>query len=382
MNWTKLLDEFNLLVTASYIMSWDLLTISIKKDIPESFFATREERSILKEACERIINIRANMSTSYSQETFDHLKKYQGIFGAFEVTNEILATIQVILDLRDYQSSWDRTLKYPHISSPLLRDCPELKKYLNGRYNIFNMSEIEFLGDFEYGYTDFTFNIHPFIPYEFNRKLHGIMDGASEDTKKDIWLAFQTGTYVPRNRYLSRFLADYYRGSKFNKSILENKDSVIEHWRHYDGEDNLKIMYIKAFIKEHLKRTEFMWSTQDATKDFVIEELVAPEATETIDEENCICVKYIHTQFSLTSGNCIHFDGCMNIYDSESYRKRLETNINKRSGIKAKKHMKLFRIDGDNVITNSEWILLAGAYFKDNELVQEYFGNDLPWERQ
>jgi hypothetical protein len=42
--------------------------------------------------------------------------------------------------------------------------------------------------------------------------------------------------------------------------------------------------------------------------------------------------------------------------------------------------MKLFRIDGESVITNDEWILLAGAFFKDNELVQEYFGNELPWQ--
>jgi hypothetical protein len=361
-------------------MSWDLVIISIKKDIPERFFATHEERRFFKEAYERIINIRANTSTPYSQETFDHLKKYQGIFGAFEITDEILATIQVILDLRDYQSSWDRTLKYPHIDSPLLRDCPELKKYLDRRYNIFNTSEIEFLGDFEFGYQDFTFNIHPFVPYEFNRKIHGIMDGASEDIKKDIWLAFQTGTYIPRSLYLSLFFADYYRGSKFSKSILENKDSVIEHWRHDEDKNSIKNRYRSLFFKKGLKRTEFMWSSKGKTKDFVIEEIIVPEETEKIDGENYICVKYIHTQFSLASGNCIHFDGCMNIYDSESYQIRSETNINKRSGVKAKKHMKLFRIDGESVITNDEWILLAGAFFKDNELVQEYFGNELPWQ--
>jgi hypothetical protein len=229
---------------------------------------------------------------------------------------------------------------------------------------------------------DITFNIHPFITYEFNRKLHKIINNFEMGMKHYIQLAFQTGTYVPKSHYLSLYYEDLYRGPQFKKDIINNIDGVTEHWRHSSGKDNLKDMYINAFFKKHLKRTEFMWTTKDNTKDFVIEELVSPEAVEPIDAQNCICVKYIHTQFSLSSGNCIHFDGCINIYDSESYRKRLETNINKRSGVKAKKHMKLFRIDGENVITNNEWILLAGAFFKDNELVQEYFGNELPWDYQ
>lgn len=385
LNPATLLDEFNLLVSSLYIMHWDLFRISIDKQLPDSIFRIEEDKQHFLNLRDQLINTRIELAHPYSAAAYQYAKDMKNIYcvyyGDFALSEEILATCQLIEDLHQYQRSWDKTFAYPDKKSPLLRDCPQLIEYLDERYKIFNLSAVDLLGDFEFGFTDFTFNIHPFIPYEFNRKLHSIIEEGDAKRKQLISLALQTGKYIPRSSYLSLLLQDYYRGPKFKKDILDNEDGVTEHWRHADDKESLKSKYIDAFFKEHLKRTEFMWTTKDTTKDFVIEEVVSPEAVETIDGENCICVKYIHTQFSLASGNCIHFDGCMNIYDAESDQKRIETNINKRSGVKAKKHMKLFRIDGENTITNDEWILLAGAFFKDNELVQEYFGNELPWQK-
>ncbi|MFZ3122015.1 MAG: hypothetical protein WA104_01415 [Thermodesulfovibrionales bacterium] len=381
MNRIELIDQYNLMVSALSIMPWDLFGIADKKSYMESVFRSKEELSKFIELHETLTTNRASMPQPYPERVYEYARTLQGLYGNFELTSEVLAEIQVIIDLTDYRSSWDKSFKYPEKNSPLLRDCPDLLDYLDKRYKIFDMKYIKVLGDFEFGYNNFTFNIHPFVPYEFNRKIHTILHMHENDLKHCFQVAFQTGMYVPRSHYSALFYKDYYRGPKFRENILANKDGVTEHWRHTDG-DSLKGKYINAFFKKHLRRTEFMWTTADTTKDFVIEELVAPEATEAIDGENCICVKYIHTQFSPASGNCIHFDGCMNIYDFQSYQDRLETNINRRSGVKAKKHMKLFRVDGENVITNDEWILLTGAFFKDNELVQEYFGSELPWDHQ
>lgn len=364
---------------ALHLLIWDIFDLERGREYFENGSRSKEDIDDFLELQKKLIQLRINMHLPYSNETYDLAERLQGIYGNFELTNEILAEIQLIVDSKNYISAWDKSFNYPNENSPLLRDCPSLLNYLDNRYKIFNLAEIELLGDFEFGFGDFTFNIHPFIPTELNRKLHKMIK-ADNRVKVNLSLAFQTGIYEKRCSFLPYFQKDYYRGPQFNKDILDNIDGVTEHWRHNNGKDNLKNMYINAFFKKHLKRTEFMWTTKDNTKDFVIEELVSPEAVEPIDAENCICVKYIHTQFFLASGNCIHFDGCMNIYDSESYQIRSETNINKRSGVKAKKHMKLFRIDGESVITNDEWILLAGAFFKDNELVQEYFGNELPWQ--
>jgi hypothetical protein len=380
LNWVEMIDEYSLMVSALFIMPWDLFGIAKKNGYFESELRSKEEISKFIELHKRLIHTRANILQPYSNNVYEYAKDLLLIYGNFELTNEILAEVQVNVDLIAYISAWDNSFKYPNKNSPLLRDCPRLLDHLDERYKIFNIKDIEVMGDFEFGYNDFTFNLHPFVSYEFNRKLHKIIDNVETNVKCHFQLAFQTGTYVPKSHYASLFYKDYYRGPQFKKSILDNIDGVTEHWRHSNAEDSLKDKYINAFFKKHLKKTEFMWTTKDTTKDFVIEEVVSPEALEIIDGENCICVKYIHTQFSIESGNCIHFDGCVNIYDSGSYQKRIETNINKRSGVKAKKHMKLFRIDGENSITNDEWIILAGAFLKDNELVQEYFGSELPWQ--
>ena len=259
-----------------------------------------------------------------------------------------------------------------------MKACPNLAQHLDPRYKIFNLAEIELLGDYEFGFAGYVFNIHPFVPAELNRKLHRMFKDGKRD-RGHMSLAFQTGMYEKRDSFLPYFKKDYYRGPAFSKTILDIADGVTEHWRHDEDPESIKGMYLSSYFKRGLKRTEFLWGTSDSTKDFAVEEVVEPTTTELINGEACVCVRYIHTQFSLTSGKCIHFDGCMNIYNASDYQQRFNTAINRRAGAKAKKHMKLFRIDGEDVISNDEWILLAGAFFKDNELVQEYFGAELPW---
>jgi hypothetical protein len=380
-NYNFMLYKYSLKMRALHLLIWDIFDLERGREYFKNGSRTKEDIDDFLELQKKLVQLRINMHLPYSDETYDLAERLQGIYGNFELTNEILAEIQLIVDSKNYISAWDKSFNYPNENSPLLRDCPSLLNYLDNRYKIFNLAEIELLGDFEFGFSDFTFNIHPFIPAELNRKLHKMIK-ADNRIKVNLSLAFQTGIYEKRSSFLPYFQKDYYRGPQFNKDILDNKDGVTEHWRHKEDKESIKGMYLSAFFKKGLKRTEFMWATKNTSKNFVIEEIIEPSATESIDGESCVCVSYTHTQFSLVSGKCVHFDGCMNIYDSPGYQRRLETNIDKRAGAKAKKHMKLFRIDGENVITNDEWILLAGAFFRDNEHVQEYFGNELPWDHQ
>lgn len=374
-----LLNEFSLSMHALHLLPWDVFNFARKREHFENGSRTKVDIDNFLELQKKLIHIRLNIHRPYPNETYDFAKRLQGTYGKFDLTNEILAEIQLIVDSMDCVLAWDKSFTYPNKNSPLLRDCPSLVEYLDDRYKIFSVDNIELLGDFEFGYNDFTFNAHPFIPAELNRNIHRLFK-TGNGAKDNLALAIQTGVYEKRCSFLPYFQKDYYRGPKFNNDILRNEDGITEHWRHDEDEESIKGMCISSFFKEGLKRTEFMWATKDTSRDFVIEEIVEPSTTESIDGESSVCVRYTHTQFSLVSGKCIHFDGCMNIYDAASYQGRLETNINRRAGVKAKKHMKLFRIDGENVITNDEWILLVGSFFKDNELVQEYIGNELPWQ--
>ncbi len=364
------------MIPALHLLPRDAINIERAKEVFARGSRTEEELDSLINLQRKLIQLRIDMERPYSSQTFVLAKRE---YGECEYTNVMLAEIQVVLDSENYVSAWDKSFNYPSSDSPLLKACPNLAQHLETRYKIFNLAEIELLGDYEFGFADYVFDIHPFVPAELNRKLHRMFKDGKRD-RGNMSLAFQTGMYEKRDGFLPYFKKDYYRGPAFSKAILDIADGVTEHWRHDEDPDSIKGMYLSAYFKRGLKRTEFMWGTSDSTKDFAVEEVVEPTTTELIDGEACVCVRYIHTQFSLTSGKCIHFDGCMNIYNAGDYQQRFDTAINRRAGAKAKKHMKLFRIDGEDVISNDEWILLAGAFFKDNELVQEYFGAKLPWD--
>jgi hypothetical protein len=136
LNRRDLIDKYNLMVSALFIMPWDLFGITKKNGYLESQLRSRENVSKFIELHENLIDIRARLSEPYSKKVYEYAKSLQRLYGDFELTNKILAEVQIIIDLIDYTSSWDNSFKYPDKNSPLLRDCPRLLDYLDERYNI------------------------------------------------------------------------------------------------------------------------------------------------------------------------------------------------------------------------------------------------------
>jgi hypothetical protein len=188
-NYNLLLNEYSLMIPALHLLPWDMINVERAREVFEKGSRTKEQLDSVIDLQRKLIQFRMNMGTPYSKETYLLARRE---YGDCEYTDQMLAEIQVIVDSENYVSAWDKSFNYPAADSPLLKACPKLTQYLDPRYKIFSLAEIELLGDFEFGFADYTFNIHPFVPAELNRKLHRMFKDGKRDIR-NMSLAFQSG---------------------------------------------------------------------------------------------------------------------------------------------------------------------------------------------
>ena len=154
----------------------------------------------------------------------------------------------------------------------------------------------------------------------------------------------------------------YIRGPHFNEDLTcIPKGVTCYDNEHYDN------------LFSNIISTQFYWYIQDDKKTFECEELCDKENI-SFDDGNSMLwgCRYVHSMVNPCTGLPTHLDGAIRIYDDEQIIKRidLKTDISKYG--KNSKYIKLWRIDNDFPV--STWKKLISSFYRENDLVGEYFG--------
>ena len=154
----------------------------------------------------------------------------------------------------------------------------------------------------------------------------------------------------------------YLRGPHFSEDLESIPEGVTCHKNEY---------YDNLF--SNITETQFYWHPQDSKNTFQCEELCDRENI-TFDDGKTWqwgC-RYVHSMINQTTGKPYHLDGAIRIYTDEQIIERLgdKTDIKKYGKIAGYK--KLWRVDND--FTVSKWKELISTFYRDNQLIGEYFG--------
>jgi hypothetical protein len=118
-------------------------------------------------------------------------------------------------------------------------------------------------------------------------------------------------------------------------------------------------------LSNGLAFTDFLWTYRDGIKTFQIEEVSESDFSTGGFNLN----RYVHSERDITTNVFRHLDGAVKVYLKEHYGDRLTAHLPDVAPCQVKP--KLFRIDG--VIQLPHWLNLIGFFFRDNEMVFEYF---------
>lgn len=117
--------------------------------------------------------------------------------------------------------------------------------------------------------------------------------------------------------------------------------------------------------------TQFYWHVQDDISTFECEEICDKENA-VVDKEKYFGCRYVHSMVNQQTELPYHLDGAIRLYTDEQILERMDegTDISKYG--KNSLYFKLWRIDCD--LNVSTWKELITHYFRDNQLIGEYFG--------
>ena len=119
--------------------------------------------------------------------------------------------------------------------------------------------------------------------------------------------------------------------------------------------------------------TQFFWYEQDGKSTFECEEIIDKD-NETINGRPYYGCRYVHSMVDMDTKKPCHLDGAVRLYDEEQILERFDENNDISKSGKHTIYRKIWRID--NEIEVHVWKELITQYFRDNQLIGEYFGGE------
>jgi len=179
--------------------------------------------------------------------------------------------------------------------------------------------------------------------------------------KNSFRIAIDHTRIMPKEFYQRLVGLDTWYGPPFDESKIDDPK--------YVGLTIVKRNKNSLFgLSNKLDRTEFFWSFRDEIKTFQIEEV--SELEYIFEDYNFN--KYVHSERDIVNKKFRHLDAAVKIYLEQDYKTRFlqqTPDVNK-----CYKKIKLWRIDGDIELPN--WIDMITFFFKENEMIIEYFNPD------
>lgn len=152
----------------------------------------------------------------------------------------------------------------------------------------------------------------------------------------------------------------YWWGPKFNNDLASIPEGVTCYRNeHYDN------------LLSNIIDTQFYWHTQDDISTFECEEICDKENV-MIDNVHYFGCRYVHSMVNQSTEMPYHLDGAIRLYTDEQILKRMDSGTDISKYGKNSLYTKLWRIDSD--LDVSTWKELVTHYFRDNQLIGEYFG--------
>lgn len=154
----------------------------------------------------------------------------------------------------------------------------------------------------------------------------------------------------------------YLRGPHFNDDLASIPEGVTCHKNEqYDN------------VFSNITETQFYWHPQDTENSFQCEELCDRENI-TFDQGKTWLwgCRYVHSMINRDTGEPNHLDGAIRIYNDEQILGRLDDKTDIKKYGKDANYKKLWRIDNDFSV--SKWKELISTFYRDNQLIGEYFG--------
>jgi len=215
-------------------------------------------------------------------------------------------------------------------------------------------------------FRDHVLQYHPFLRKHFTSRLNtdfltALLAYSTAYPRQKVAVAIDHQRLMPKTAFRRVLELDRWYGSPFCWSHLDDRNhvGVTVHWRRPDPVKDLT---------DPLERTEFMWSHKNEIKTVQIEEIHRSDAART-PVKGYVLNRYTHAVRDIRREVFVHLDGSVKVYTGDGY-----APLSKRrwpASRKAHHKAKVFRIDGD--IPNDHWEKLATYFFRQNEMVVEYF---------
>lgn len=149
----------------------------------------------------------------------------------------------------------------------------------------------------------------------------------------------------------------YWWGPKFNDDLAMIQLDVTQH----QGNELMRVYH-------GIRRMEFWWHEQN--------DITTLEAEEVLDRpslgisDSAYAARYVHSMLDPRTARPYHLDGAVRVYDDEQMLERVDAKISEAG--RSTRYTKLWRIDGD--LDVPRWKTLISHFYRDNQLVGEYFG--------
>ncbi|HEX7143779.1 MAG TPA: hypothetical protein VF225_00590 [Gaiellaceae bacterium] len=184
-----------------------------------------------------------------------------------------------------------------------------------------------------------------------------------------VRVAIDPHRVVVRDELPMKLIEDYWFGVKVTRDNLDSLADEDLGWAiHYRNPDSELGRRLEIFYP--LLATEFRWSRgPDALKLLDVEEIVPPESSQTRTDD-IVRNRYLHSHRDATRRAFVHANGALRVYDAEKYTPSREAPLAGRDRLTEQR--KLWHVHGE--LTDEKWSRLLTGWFRQNELVIEYFG--------
>ena len=207
--------------------------------------------------------------------------------------------------------------------------------------------------DDEYAYFP-----HPAI--RENRELVARLCRLAQDGHK-VAIAIDGFRAVPKDRISDVMLADYWWGMELKLDKLDDPTKVGS-TRHGRPPEKNKLTTFP------LLRTDFRWTSDGRLKTLEVQETL-PRTSLFHRSDKFVANRYTHSIRDTQKRKFTHLDGAVKAFPMQHYHPTVE---DPEASQGKPVYRKLFRIDGS--IPDSEWAPCISQFFRQNELVIEYFG--------
>ena len=277
--------------------------------------------------------------------------------------NTVPESITPLLELNPFGSSYAKI--FPELIDHIDKDEKLLKlrylKEIDKTKKLIEVPEVV-VRQGNVFYKDHVIRIHPllshYIPNYPLRKFSQIIDQISKGHSNIfVSLALDFDNVLTIDNYSRTVLKSYEYGPKFD---LDQIDRLLQKGTTVHFRDKNTI---NEFGLQNLERLEIYWSQEDSIAKIQMEEIftIPSDSSQTL-------TRYVHAERNTKTHQWQHLDGAICIYPIVEYQKRYGAKFP--SEVRAKKKIKLFRIDGQ--FSDEICLQLVEEFFTNNELVKEY----------